>query len=150
MAMPGPGNLPEHYWLTEITDRYGNVICKVGTANYTVKDNQGRIQTFQTTCNLTLSDGSVWNPLMMKEPGIFIGVCENCRNPKLSIWRKERATHGLTALHTSTRCANPRCQALCCPRHSILCSDGLYRCPDCVKKYNGISWLKKLFFKIEE
>ena len=150
MAKHGAGNFPQQYWITEITDRYGNVICQVGSATYTVTDRDGRVQRFQRNSNITLSDGSVWNPHMMKEPGIFVGVCESCRHPKFSLWRQERPTHGLTALHTATRCANPSCHALCCPRHSILCSDGVYRCPDCVGTYNGFSWLKRLFFKMEE
>jgi len=150
MAKHGAGNLPQQYWITEIADRYGTVICQIGSANYTVIDGYGRMQQFQRTSNITLSDGSVWNPLMMKSPGIFIGVCESCRHPKFSIWRQERPTHGLTALHTATRCADAHCNTLCCPRHSILCSDGCYRCPDCVKRYNGFSWLKGLFFKTEE
>jgi hypothetical protein len=144
----GSSGIPSENWITQITDRCGNVICRIGHVQYTVTDNQGRSSMFHESDNITLSDNSVWNPSMMKAPGIFIGVCESCRNPKFSIWRQERATHGLTTLHTATRCAN--CNSLCCPSHSILCSDGLYRCPDCIKKYNGISWLKRLFFNFEE
>ena len=150
MAQNRAGNLPQEHWITEVADRYGTVICRVGSSGYIVTDGYGQKHQFHTTSNITLSDGSAWNPLMMKNPGIFIGVCESCRNPKFSIWRNERPTHGLTALHTATRCADSHCHILCCPRHSILCSDGCYRCPDCAKSYNGFSWLKKLFFKTEE
>lgn len=150
MPGPMPNNLPSNHLITEIADQNGNIICQVGYSTYSVRDDQGNMQTFQKSQNITLSDGSVWNPGMMKAPGIFLGVCQSCRNPHFSLWHKEIPTHGLTALHTATRCANPRCHSLCCPKHSILCSDGLYRCPKCVKSYNSFSWLKRIFFKIEE
>ena len=141
------GGFPNQYSTTVIRDSSGTVILEVGLEKYSVTDASGTINTYSRSNNLVLVDGSVWNPSHMIKPGIFLGVCENCRHPQFSLFRRQKPTHGLCALHNATRCV--ACHDLCCPSHSILCGES-YKCPRCAKSHGLLSLLEVIFFKNEE
>ena len=148
MAQQGfAGGFPNQYSTTVIRDVRGTVILEIGLEKYSLRDANGTIHTFSRSHNIMLVDGSVWNPSFSAKPGIFIGVCESCRHPQFSIFRRETPTHGLCGLHNATRCTV--CHSLCCPSHSILCGE-TYKCPKCAKSHGLLSFLGWIFFKEQE
>ena len=131
--------------ITTITDLHDNIIVEVRQDEYLVIEKDGSITSYSNSRSIQLVDGSTWNPDMLRsKPPIYIGVCEICRDPGFSFFRKQHKTHGLVAMSRAKLC---ECGILCCPRHRVLCSDKRWRCHRCAKKFRLISILKPLFFE---
>ena len=130
--------------VTVIQDKYGNVILEIGITKYMVRHPDGSIDYYQKSYNIQTSDSVQWNPgFLMANPPIHIGICDQCRNPSFSFFRKEVATHGIVTLGRAKLC---ECGTLCCPAHRKLCSDGRWRCLACAKKYMVKELLRPIFF----
>ena len=132
--------------ITTITDLHDNTIVEVRQDGYLVIEKDGSITSYSNSRSIQLVDGSTWNPDMLRaKPPIYVGVCEICRNPGFSLFRKQYKTHGLVAMSRAKLCAT--CGILCCPQHRVLCSDKRWRCIKHAKTFRLKSLLKPLFFE---
>ena len=96
-----------------------------------------------------LSDGSVFSAAMQaaKDP-VYVGICEDCRFPRFSGLKREKARTGLVALNQAVHCHS--CGKLCCPRHVTQCADDQPRCHACARRHVFLRLLKSIFFVREE
>ena len=140
---------PNQTTITSITDVQGNVIMEIRQEEYLVLEN-GSVTSYTHFRNITLVDGSTWSPVLLsKNPPIYIGVCETCRNPGISLFRRRRRTHGLVAMARARLCAD--CGLLTCPRHRRLGKhDKKWRCLACAKKHTLGNLLRPIFFERQE
>ena len=132
---------PSHNTITTITDVNGEVVVDIKQNEYLVLQEDGSFESNTHYQFITLVSGENWAPQMMwQKPPVRVGVCAICRTP--SFFRKK--AHGLTNLAKSKTCRE--CGVLTCRRHSILCSDGYWRCPRCARWYKLRAFITFLFF----
>ena len=127
--------------VTRLTDINGDPIMEVGLHKYSVKDSNGTLIRRQINETIQLVDGLMWNPGLMMSDKIFIGVCEQCRQPSLF----QSPTHGLVALHRTKQCID--CGTLCCPSHKKLGKDNKWRCIKHHKTHVLKNLFRPIFFK---
>ena len=123
--------------VTQITDTNGNIIAEIGLHEYTVKLPNGTRIHRRVNENITLEDGTMWNPGLMAMAKIYVGVCPQCRRFSFFDYR----SHGLVAIHRAKLCVDG-CGQLLCPRHARLGHDKKWRC-----KIHHWSHLFKHFLK---
>ena len=135
--MPIKNSLPpSSSTITRIVDRNNNVIVEIGYKSGWIKDPSGNQHLINEATAIQLMDGSSWMPIHIQHGSVYVGVCLTCRETHYA--------HGLVRLSKAHSCT---CGRLVCPIHAKLCSDGVYRCPECRGSFNIKSFFKKLFFK---
>lgn len=128
--------------LTVILDKYGWVILEIGIEKYMLTQPDGSIEYYQKSFNIQTACGLAWNPgMLMANPPVYVAICDQCRHPPISLFKKERPTHGIVTLGRAKLC---ECGTLCCPRHRILI-DGRWFCLSCAKKHRAKRLLISLF-----
>lgn len=140
--------VPSQNTILTITDIHGNVVMEVRDEESLVTGSDGSITSYNRMSNIQLVDGSVWNRHMLLKPPVYLGVCESCRHPDISFWRRQRPTHGLVAMHRAKLCAD--CGRLCCPAHRKLGKDQRWRCLACHTRYRLGRLLRPVFFERKE
>ena len=121
---------PNQQVLTEIRDKYGELILTAGVREYAVPEN-GMMVFRKTADSFATVDDFQWSPLMAmrQHDPIFLAVCEFCRHPKLRLFRREVSTHGLCTMRNALACVD--CGATTCPRHRRIDAFGNPRCRRC-------------------
>ena len=109
--------------VTQITDINGNIIAEIGLHEYTVKLPNGARIHRRVNENITLQCGTMWNPGLMAMAKIYVGVCQQCRQPSFFGYR----SHGLVAMHRAKLCVDG-CGQLLCPSHARRGRDNRWRC----------------------
>lgn len=131
--------------ITVLLDKYENVILGIGLSKYMLRQPNGSIDYIQRSSNIQLVDGPQWNPgMLLANPPIYVGVCDQCRYPPFSLFRRETPCHGICTLGRAKLCVD--CGILCCPRHRKICSDQKWRCLTCNKTYKIKEWIRPIFF----
>lgn len=146
MARQNAANIvPSQNAILTITDIQGNVVLEVRDEESLVTNSDGSITSYNRMSNIQLVCGTVWGRQMLfAKPPIYLGVCEDCRHPNISLWRRQRANHGLVALHRAKLCT---CGRLACPNHRRLGKDNKWRCLSCHKKHTLGRLLRPVFFE---
>lgn len=140
-ATPGDGQVTEHV----IRDMQGHEILRTTLTEYLVTQPDGSMTHHRTHDRLQLTNGFLWDPsMLLYKPPKFVAVCEYCRRPPGGIFRHEKPTHGLILYEHGRFCL---CGQFVCPRHTRQGSDGAWRCPACLPRYQRWGWLHQLFFK---
>ena len=141
---------PNQNTITTITDVHGNIAMEIRQEEYLVTESDGSISSYVHFKYIPLVDGSSWSPfLLSKNPPIYIGICETCRNPGLSLFGRRHKTHGLVAMARAKLCVD--CGLLTCPRDRRLSKrDKKWRCLTCAKKHAVGNLLRPLFFERQE
>lgn len=149
MARQAPGGgPPSQNTIYYVQDLQGNPILEVQQKEYIVLQPNSPPALFTRYQNIQLVCGTTWNPSMLQaKPPVFIGVCEMCRHPPVSLFGGEQASHGLVAMYRAKLCAD--CGILTCPRHRSE-RDGKWRCLNCARRYRWMSLLRPIFFRREE
>ncbi len=129
--------------ITEIRDTNGDVILEIGLTETRIRMPSGEVVSQRNSVSIRTVDGSIWSPAQWMAPARHIGICEQCRHPRFSLLRRERPSHGIVLLKRAKLC---ECGVLCCPRHRRRCSDGVWRCLSCAKKYTAKQALLSIFF----
>jgi hypothetical protein len=134
MAKNRSDDVDTHDITRTVIEDNGRVIAELGAEEVTHSDPDGTITTIRTSRNLVTSDRMVFNAgMLVANPPIYIGVCDLCRTYQVSLFRRQRPTHGITTLARLKEC---ECGAACCPRHRVLSPwDQKYRCPSCARKH---------------
>ena len=130
--------------VTKITDINGDVILEIGLHEYTIKDSSGALTHCRINETIRLQDGLIWNPGLIVSDKIYVGVCEQCRQPSLF----HSPTHGLVSLQRARQCID--CGTLCCPSHKKLGQDRKWRCLKHHKTYQLKTLLRPIFFERKE
>jgi hypothetical protein len=134
--------------ITEIRDTNGDVILEIGLTETRIRLPSGEVVSQRNSVSIRTTDGSIWSPVQwMANPPRHVGICEQCRHPRFSLFRRERASHGIVLLKRAKLC---ECGVLCCPRHRRRCSDGVWRCLSCAKKHTVKQALLSVFFTREK
>ena len=132
---------------TIIHDAQGREILRVGMTETTFRHADGTFEILEKHESLTLADGSNWSPAMLlgNKPA-HVGCCALCNDPPRRGIFRERPSAGLVRLSRAKTCAPP-CGKLLCPRHRKLCSDGVWRCLRCARRYALKTAIKSIFFE---
>ena len=132
---------------TTIRDIDGNPVLIIGTREYTIIEPDGT-QHLRLGDTIQLVDGLSWSPSMMAGANpILLTTCSMCRNPSVSFFGSERASHGCLSVRNARVCVG--CGIVTCPRHRSL-SGGKWRCLSCAR-WNGLKRLvKPIFFSRHE
>lgn len=137
----GDGQVTENI----LRDIHGREVLRMTMYEYEVTQPDGSLVTRRTNERMQLTNGFYWDPsMLLYTPPKFVAVCEFCRHPPGGIFRREKPSHGLILYEHGRFCV---CGRFVCPRHVRLCSDGAWRCPDCLRSYPTWSLLWQLFFK---
>ena len=148
MARQNANNIvPNQNTILTITDIHGNVVLEVRDEEMLVVGAQGAITSYSRTGSIQLVDGLIFTIDMLKaKPPVYLGVCEFCRHPRISLWRRRRPSHGLVAMHKAKLCVS--CGQLCCPsdRKSSK-KDKQWRCLSCHKTHSLGRLLRPVFFE---
>lgn len=149
MARHSFGGAPPHQnTIFSVQDHEGNVILDVRKEEYIVVEPDGSLSSYTRDQSILLVCGTVWGPSMLREkPPVYLGLCESCRNPGISLLRGQRRSHGLVAMYRARLCTD--CGILCCPRHRRIGKEGKWRCLSCDRKHRVINLLKPVFFRRE-
>jgi len=148
MARRKPSNIvPSQNTILTITDIRGNVVLEVRDEESLVVNADGSITSYNRMSNIQLVDGSVWNRhMLLAKPPIYLGVCESCRHPGISLLKRRRPNHGLVAMHRAKLCSS--CGTLCCPSDRKLSKrDKQWRCLSCHKKHVLGNLLLPIFYE---
>ena len=133
-------------WIVNVfRDEWGRVIAQLDTGECVVIRPDGSVDKLRFNENIQLGSGEMYNPAMSMGPNpvILVGVCQACRNSLFG-----GSAHGLFNTEAGRRCRD--CQALLCPKHSILCGDDNWRCRNCARTRPLKQALKHIFFKRED
>ena len=144
------GLVPNQNTILTITDINGNVAMEITDEETLLVDANGSITSYSRTSSIQLVDGLMWTRDMMfkaKNP-VYLAVCENCRHPGISLWRRRRPNHGLVAMHRAKLCVS--CGQLCCPSHRKQGKDQRWRCLSCHKRYTVGRLLLPVFYERKE
>jgi hypothetical protein len=149
MAKPFNIAPPNVRRISVIQDRDGNVVEEFVYEDAMSLLQDGSILHETRGTSKQLSDDSVWSPALEvgKDP-VHVGICEDCRYPRFSGIKREKARTGLVALNQAVHCHS--CGKLCCPHHAIQCADDQPRCHACARKHVFLQLLKSIFFVREE
>lgn len=119
--------------ITEIRNTNGEVILEISMEETRLRMPDGSVVSQRSSTSIRTVDGSIWSPVQwMARPARHVGICDQCRHPAFSLFRRERPTHGIVLMKKAKLC---ECGALCCPKHCRL-SNGVWRCPACAKKHS--------------
>lgn len=130
---------------TVIRDINGEVLTQLELEETVTREPDGSTTSRRTSNNIQLTDSVVFNAgMLISNPPVYIGVCRQCRKFSVSLFRRQRPTHGITTLGRSKMCAD--CGTLCCPNHRRLSPDRKWRCFSCAKKYLAKEFIKSIFF----
>ena len=143
------GAPPRQNTIFFVEDLEGNLILEVRQEECIVMEPDGSLSSYTKDQNIQLVCGSAWNLSMLRaKPPVYVGLCDTCRNPGISIFGGRRKSHGLVAMYRAKLCTD--CGILCCPRHRRMGQDGKRRCLSCDKKHRIANLLRPLFFRREE
>jgi hypothetical protein len=150
----GPYPSTERYANTTFYDSRGQPVMVIAQEKLFLME-ADRMVEIDRGMNLELVDGTVWSPLFLKaDPPAMLGVCDTCRYPPHSFLGRETPTHGLALKANLQTCC---CGKTTCPRHGQMCSDGHWRCVDCLSRWKVLQHHKRigrgllrLFFKERE
>lgn len=146
--IPSPNANKHKQIITVLRDFDGTPILQIGLYEYTVKVPNGPAVTRRIGENMRLVCGLMWNPsMMLAAKPILVGICQQCRRPKSSLFFQKKATHGVVSLEQAKHCVD--CGTCCCPSHRQLGSDNKWRCLDCSSKFKRKSIVKSIFFETE-
>ena len=130
---------------TVLRDINGEIILEIGLEEYIVREADGSITFYRRSDNILLADFVEFNPgMLVGNTPVLIGVCQQCRTFSVSLFRRQRPTHGIVTLARSKLCSD--CGILCCPQHRKLGSDQRWRCLPCAKKYTAKQFIKSIFW----
>lgn len=147
--VPNPNTNQRNELVTILRDIDGSIIIEVGLDEYTIKDPEtGTLVHRKSSTNIRLVCGMMWSPAMLVESKHLIGVCQQCRTPRRSLFRRVRGTHGIVSLEQAKHCVD--CGQLSCPSHRVLSSDDKWRCISCNKAFNRTNFIKGIFCRKEE
>ena len=147
MAQLHPNRNTTKTTITEIRDMTGEVILEISMEETRIRMPDGSVVSQRSSTSIRTAGGAIWSPLQwMARPPRHVGICDQCRHPKFSFFRRERPTHGIVLLKQAKLC---ECGMLCCPKHRRLGSDGVWRCPACAKKHMAKEALLSIFFTRE-
>ena len=132
--------------ITEIRDINGDVILEIGLTESRIRMPSGEVISQRNSVSIRTVDGSIWSPAQWLT-NRHVGICEQCRHPKFSLFSREKPSHGIVLLKRAQLCACGKC---CCPKHRRQCSDGVWRCLACAKKYAAKQALLSVFFTKEK
>ena len=128
-------------------DKNGQLIKSLGMEEETVPGPNGELHVIKRSENMTLMDGTVYNPSMSMGPRpMRIRVCDVCRDSSFSLFNRGGDSHGLTS--SAKLCTS--CGKSLCPHHRKRCRDRQVRCASCAAKFKVKGLLRKLFFTAEE
>jgi len=123
---------------TKISDEEGNVVLEIGLEEYTIRHSDKSLTHRRLNESICLVCGTIWHPGMMSEK-IYVGICSQCRKPKLF----SRKSHGIVALHQARHCV--KCGKTLCPAHRHLSQiDQKWRCLRHHKTHHRMHILKTL------
>ena len=146
----GQPNMPvvNHFVSTAIHDLYGVLVLLITLRDFTVFEPDGTVSQYKHNDSVQLVDGLEWSPgIMVGGEPILLTVCPTCRNPPVSFFRYERATHGLLSVRNARVCVN--CGIVTCPRHRRLIG-GRWRCLSCARWYRVKRVVRPIFFSSHE
>ena len=132
---------------TTIHDVNGDPVLSIGERAYTVIEPDGTISRLQLLDNIQLVDGLAWSPSMASGPNpVFLTTCPTCREPPISLFKHEPATHGLLSVRNARVCTS--CGQITCPRHRRLVGRG-WRCLSCARWAGLARVIKPIFFSLQ-
>ena len=145
MANQGFGNTgTTQNTTTVIRDKYSEVILEIGLEEYILRGPDGTYSCFRRSENIQLVCGILFNPgMLISNPPVLIGVCDQCRKPPVSLFHSERPRHGIVSLQRAVACAD--CGTLCCPAHKKLVGRN-WKCISCANKPDLMSLAKRILF----
>lgn len=131
-----------------LRDEHGRPFLVIGQDKVAVIGPNGEMAEQSREDAIMLVDGLLWTPQMLKWSNpVLVTTCAECRNPRRSLLRPERASHGLLSVRNARSCA--RCGRVLCPRHRRW-EDGGWHCHDCAKTNRFKKAVRWLFFREEE
>jgi hypothetical protein len=146
--IPTPNNNRVTQGLTVLRDLDGSPILQVGFYEYNVTIPNGPKLLRRINENIRLVCGLEWNPSMMLAPKpLLVCVCQQCRQPRFSLFFRKAPTHGIVSLEQAKHCVD--CGTNCCPSHRKLASDNKWRCIECNKKFKRKNLFRSIFFETE-
>ena len=131
---------------TVLLDEDGQPILTVSMHTYMIQEPDGSITKKKRSQKLPLMCGMMWDPSLSMPPKVIVrlAICRHCRRPPWSWPRRRRQTHGLMSQARARVCVT--CGSLCCPQHSVRCSDGQWRCVGvCARRYRFWTVLLHIF-----
>ncbi len=133
---------------TTIHDVNGNPVLIIGERVCTVIEPDGTISRLQHLDSIQLVDGLAWSPAMASGSNpVLLTTCPMCREPPVSLFRREPATHGLLSVRNARVCTS--CGQVTCPRHRKLVGRG-WRCPSCARWASLTRLIKPIFFSLHQ
>jgi ribosomal protein L37AE/L43A len=146
--IPVPNTNRHKQIITVLRDLDGSPILQVGFYEYDVKVPNGPAVHRRIGENMRLVCGLMWNPAMMLSPKpILVGICEQCRRPRFSLFFRKAPTHGIVSMDQAKHCTD--CGTTCCPAHRKLSSDNKWRCLKCEALFKQRHFVKNIFFETE-
>ncbi len=146
----GPGNTPgmNRFVQSDFYDADGQLVLTIGMSEFTVLAPDGTISEYKRGSSIQLVDGLAWNPSMTSQAKpILLTSCSTCRSPPISLFRRERATHGLLSVGNAHVCVD--CGQVTCPRHGRAIR-GNWRCLRCSRLHRSWRAVRPIFFAREE
>ena len=146
MATPAPSSFNE-FRETILCDEQGQPILVNSSDKVTLFGPNNEMSEHTHDTGIRLVDGLIWFPYMMRwTHPILLTTCSICRNPPVSIFRPEKATHGLLSVRNARVCVS--CGSVSCSRHRQLLDKGWY-CIHCAGKARITRFITSLFFREE-
>jgi hypothetical protein len=133
--------------LTDIYDPAGNLIATMGMHEYSVPLPNGSVEVHKRAQCIATVDGLAWSPMMAlrQHDPILVVLCDSCRHPEISLFRRPPATHGLCTIQNAQQCVS--CGKTVCPRHRRIGTDGEPRCRRCARWFWLKCLLRPIFFR---
>lgn len=130
-----------------LCDPEGKPMLVIGSSKVSVIGPKGEVSEYTKDCGIRLVDGLLWHTGMLKWANpVLLTTCSICRNPPVSLFKRERATHGLLSVRNARVCH--KCGTLVCPQHRRLV-EGSWLCISCAKKATLKRLLLPLLFREE-
>ena len=142
------GNLPNRNTAVVLRDLNQRPILTVSERQFSVRDGHGNTTYHNISESIQLACGTIWDTsFLTNRPPIYLGICNFCREPRFSLFRRNHRSHGIIALHRGKLCV---CGVLVCPSHRRRGRDGKWRCLSCARKDRLKNIIRPLFFERKE
>ena len=129
-------------------DPEGNVILDLDYYSDMVTVTQGGAVAQKTSVCVEGVDGTLLTmAILLAKPAVLLAVCAECRQPRRRWFLPQKPSHGILLAENSHACDG--CHRRLCHLHSLLCSDGKWRCHSCAGKFRAKRFLTSIFFREE-